>query len=395
VVDGDVVDDGTSGDDETPKAVRHLLRDKFGGRPVYLPAFRAILEAATQARYSGYGGPRQSEPEFDRVWREEFRLGKGDEKTYVNHFQQERAKTIAGKTLYCREWFEPFVPVIRYPSLREVELELERELSAAVYKLAAGDRTTLNQVFIEVLRAVNIAPDAERPASHSIGQTIASMRETVSALDQVQPEFSEMYSTLSRLLTDTSRPAAHELAEPVLRVYQNALSGRLETQRRAFDDIRLFESSVNRFLQDKELSMHTGDYDVRLRRAHSPKFILLAGNDAEQRRRTGFGVLSSGERQVLTLLFTATHMSVSDGIVLVDEPELSLHLDWKRMILGEMKKQAGDRQIIACSHAPEVAAEHRDRLVELSAIPWTPLHSSIGVDCDVDGDIVDNLVDDD
>jgi predicted ATP-dependent endonuclease of OLD family len=81
----------------------------------------------------------------------------------------------------------------------------------------------------------------------------------------------------------------------------------------------------------------------------------------------GLSALSSGERQVLTMLFSATHMSPSDGTMLIDEPEISLHVDWQRIILTEMMKQAGDRQVIVCTHSPEVAADHRDVLVEISS----------------------------
>ena len=60
-------------------------------------------------------------------------------------------------------------------------------------------------------------------------------------------------------------------------------------------------------------------------------------------------------------------MSLVDGIVLIDEPELSLHVDWQRKILSEMCKQAGGRQVIACTHAPEVAADHLDRFIRLNS----------------------------
>ena len=59
-------------------------------------------------------------------------------------------------------------------------------------------------------------------------------------------------------------------------------------------------------------------------------------------------------------------MSQEDGIVLIDEPELSLHVDWQRIILGEMMKQVGNRQVIACTHSPEIAAEHLKLTRELT-----------------------------
>lgn len=45
---------------------------------------------------------------------------------------------------------------------------------------------------------------------------------------------------------------------------------------------------------------------------------------------------------------------------LIDEPELSLHIDWQRIILTNLEQQAANRQIIACTHSPEVGADHPD-----------------------------------
>lgn len=128
-----------------------------------------------------------------------------------------------------------------------------------------------------------------------------------------------------------------------------------------------FEESANEFLKDsgKRLDLSTrtdelsqdfrGRAGVVIRRRDGKSPVSLTG-------------LSSGERHVLTLLFSVTHMSDTDGLVLIDEPELSLHVDWQRQILGEMCKQTGERQVIACTHAPEVAANHLDSLVALQAV---------------------------
>ena len=57
--------------------------------------------------------------------------------------------------------------------------------------------------------------------------------------------------------------------------------------------------------------------------------------------------------------------------MLIDEPEISLHVDWQRIIIAEITRQANGRQVIVCTHAPEIAADHRDVLAELKLKPWT------------------------
>ncbi len=34
--------------------------------------------------------------------------------------------------------------------------------------------------------------------------------------------------------------------------------------------------------------------------------------------------------------------------------------------------QAGERQVVVCTHAPELAAEHGDEVRDLLREPWTP-----------------------
>jgi len=60
------------------------------------------------------------------------------------------------------------------------------------------------------------------------------------------------------------------------------------------------------------------------------------------------------------MLFSASRSRFSEGLFLIDEPELSLHIDWQRIILRELRGQSSDRQIIACTHSPEVGADHLD-----------------------------------
>lgn len=65
-------------------------------------------------------------------------------------------------------------------------------------------------------------------------------------------------------------------------------------------------------------------------------------------------------------------MSVASGIFLIDEPELSLHVDWQRIIISELMAQAGNRQIIACTHSPEVGADHSDAVQIFDPTPYSP-----------------------
>ena len=77
--------------------------------------------------------------------------------------------------------------------------------------------------------------------------------------------------------------------------------------------------------------------------------------------------LSSGEKQIVTffayLVFglQKTHQS----IFIVDEPELSLHLNWQRIFVDSILFINKNVQLIFATHAPEMIGRHREKAVKL------------------------------
>ncbi len=73
----------------------------------------------------------------------------------------------------------------------------------------------------------------------------------------------------------------------------------------------------------------------------------------------GLTSLSSGEKHVLRLLVEV--LLARDNSFLVDEPELSLHVDWQRELVGRMRLLNPHMQIIAATHSPDIMANIPDR----------------------------------
>lgn len=351
------------------------LKNRLSGRPVYLPAFRSILEAAPSTRRPFKSVEREEhEKEFQRIIMRESRIESESlaVKLRVGLHASDRRETTAQKTVLCRRWFGDFVPVIRYPSLGDIQAELISELEEAHFNIHRTDQRILSSVFVNVIQS--IVSDKDGGPTHeekkeisesSVRNSLKQVQEYLNTLNPVQPTESDIYTELSRLFEKTtSEVKASELSlfSRVLHVYIQALSERTQVQKQAYKNIKLFQESVNQFLKGKSLTLNFGPMTTP--RDLGPLIKLANGEFAK------LGVLSSGERHVLSLLFSATHMRSTDGIVLIDEPELSLHVDWQRIILSELTKQVGDRQVIACTHSPEVAAEHLTRLRELSPRSW-------------------------
>lgn len=79
--------------------------------------------------------------------------------------------------------------------------------------------------------------------------------------------------------------------------------------------------------------------------------------------------LSAGEKQILVLLFTLFLMENKPTVLLLDEPEISLHIEWQDKLLGLFRQLNPNCQIILTTHSPNIFADGwSDNLVFISDI---------------------------
>ncbi|MDL2231591.1 ATP-binding protein [Porphyromonadaceae bacterium OttesenSCG-928-L07] len=64
--------------------------------------------------------------------------------------------------------------------------------------------------------------------------------------------------------------------------------------------------------------------------------------------------LSSGEKQLLVILLKVFLMEEKPYILLMDEPEISLHIEWQYRLFEEVRKLNPNCQIITSTHSPSL-----------------------------------------
>jgi len=77
--------------------------------------------------------------------------------------------------------------------------------------------------------------------------------------------------------------------------------------------------------------------------------------------------LSSGEQHKLVLLYELLFKVNPDSIILIDEPELSLHIDWQINFLSELEQitKLTSLDILMATHSPDIINERWSLTVEL------------------------------
>ncbi len=335
---------------ELSDAEASVISEEFGSQSTYLPAFRSVLERTKRtARVTG-----ESENEFEKIYSSEYRrMMSQDVKggPMVPYEMREQATNTATKTAMCRQWFGMFVPVIRYPSVADVEEGLSEEWTTAQQQVNRSEQRMFEETFLEIFRTLagRSTVLVKRPASEIVKSIQKSITFEDGSLETGQrgAVFEELVDALN------SAHLQEEGDTRLLEIYNEALQRRNSLRVQLLRSSREFEESVNLFLDKKTLQIGATAWQDR----RSRRIVSVRSGKADA---LGLSALSSGERQIITMLYSAARGKKADGPLLIDEPELSLHIDWQRIILRELARHTSGRQIIACTHSPEVGADHID-----------------------------------
>ena len=82
--------------------------------------------------------------------------------------------------------------------------------------------------------------------------------------------------------------------------------------------------------------------------------------------------LSSGEKQMLVILLTVLVQDEQSAVLFMDEPEVSLHIEWQQKLISMIRDLNPSVQIILTTHSPAVIMDGwMDAVTEVSDISST------------------------
>ena len=64
--------------------------------------------------------------------------------------------------------------------------------------------------------------------------------------------------------------------------------------------------------------------------------------------------LSSGEKQILAILLTVLVEDNQNYVLFMDEPEVSMHVEWQKQLIDLILKLNPNVQVILTTHSPAV-----------------------------------------
>jgi predicted ATP-binding protein involved in virulence len=80
--------------------------------------------------------------------------------------------------------------------------------------------------------------------------------------------------------------------------------------------------------------------------------------------------LSSGEQNELVLFYLLLFKTDSNSLILVDEPEVSLHISWQNSFIKDLKEitKLNNLDVVIATHSPDIIADNWDLRVELKGV---------------------------
>ena len=293
-----------------------------------------------------------------------------------------RPMTEGQLTFLARQVFGAFVPSIRYPSPLEIEQQLDRALQRAVNQLASDDRYLLSNAFNRVFEAISqdsgtVAQDTRSPQSirSRISDQLEQLRVTQS--EYGLPDSDSAFAALRTQLNSSDHLGQDHAGTTtrILKVYEEALTQRESNLRAAFRPVREYIDVVNQFLDGKQLVT-----EPPVQEPGGTPQLQIKHDDGELVK---LDTLSSGERQIAGLIYSASHIA-RGSVILVDEPELSLHINWQRDVIGAMVAQFPAKQLIVCTHSPTIGAAYRDKMTELLPVLTSSSRGQDNLNDDID-----------
>lgn len=126
--------------------------------------------------------------------------------------------------------------------------------------------------------------------------------------------------------------------EPLIYLVANLLKV-YEKQQDNDSAIQAFTSVCNKYLRDKEIIYDESNVKIEIIRKKSKKLV-----DMEN--------LSSGEKQIISLFAMLYLQKETDFAIFFDEPELSLSIEWQRMLLPDIINSGKCKFLFCTTHSP-------------------------------------------
>lgn len=228
--------------------------------------------------------------------------------------------------------------------LEELSVEVER-ISNLEYRSASA--TIIDEALANSIASASVMPE-ELPELNSLTRFLMRVSRADRIDRQVLLDFNsgEIERSARRRID-----AINELYESgrIFEPDQNVLRYFLSRLGSVIDKTKETEAKLQRFVE--ACNGYLVDSSDEKSFVYEPNSMRVTVVNKFTDTVVPLGQLSSGEKQVISML-ARLYLYNKKNLVLIDEPELSLSLDWQRKIIPDMLGSGSIAQLLAITHSP-------------------------------------------
>ena len=193
-----------------------------------------------------------------------------------------------------------------------------------------------------------------------IGDEALSEREIREDLQKLTERRDQLVSVglLGMTLSEPIQPSdvfQEDSIRKILAIYIEDTRKKLGIFNETYERIRLFKQII-----DEHFSFKSIEIDPE-------KGISSVDNDT--REPIPLSELSSGEQHELVLIYDLLFKVESGSTILIDEPELSLHVAWQKRFISDLQKikEINNMNVVIATHSPQIIHDRWDLVQELGS----------------------------
>lgn len=199
----------------------------------------------------------------------------------------------------------------------------------------------------------------KQPTKDSLEIFFSRIKDTEQARMQYAGRFQRTpYSNFS-VTPDWNKVYSNDIPEdskPFLTYFLDQLNSVIQETRGTEELVEAFINRCNKYLfgEDESTEFENNSescFDDKKELTFNRSNLEVKVNSLITKKEIPMESLSSGEKQMISL-FARLYLYPGPKIVLIDEPELSLSLDWQRNILPDVLVSPTCTQVIAITHSP-------------------------------------------
>jgi len=152
---------------------------------------------------------------------------------------------------------------------------------------------------------------------------------------------------------------------PALSLHIDDINAKFEPFLEVSEKFGIFTKIFEKFLKNKTVELSQTDGIVLFDNENRP--------DNQKPLKIFPEQLSSGEKHIMIILFDFIFNIPKSCLILIDEPELSLHVSWQREFIRSIKEMIDSPEkenvmVIIATHSPQIIHNRRDLIVQLGGV---------------------------